>query len=329
MEKVQGWLKAHWKPFAIAVAAGIVVWFFFLRKSSSRATAVTLPAGSPGGGGSAGGGAASGDTGAAAGASGPSSPWGKAASQIFDTFADWLSYFGQRGDVVGQSNQAQLQGEFQKEQQDWLARIKAGTGDLVPSPSGGAWWNPATGTYINPSATPATPGPGSGHGKISILRGSGFRGGDVLPSAFGDSRPAAARAAVAANLPAAPLGTSVAPKDLLAMDVRRAPRRQTSMAQVARGNPPPTMPQSFSVPIREHLEGSRPVLTVQATNPENEDAANPPSPRTPVATQAELASSDQKATNPAPMAAATPNIARGRKRFGTQRVPARPTQRWK
>lgn len=320
MEKVQAWLKAHWKPFAIAFVAGIAVWFLFMRKNSSGATALSIP--SPFGGGSASGSSsgsapASTDTTGSTGAQAAAGP---------PSFMDWLkntwnaSYLP-KGLTV------------QQWESNLVSKYSADTGAVIQDvPSTGLRTGATVPGYdwfkaqysVGGWKPPANPSQVGGP-----IRGSGFRGGDIFPSAWGDSRPAAQRAASATNLPAAPLGTPVVPKQPTSMDVRNAPRRQTAIAQVARGNPPPTMPQSFSVPIREHLEKTRPVLTIQAVNSENQDAANPPSPQTPAATQAELASSDQKSTQPPPLAAATPNIARGRKRYGAQRVPAKPTQRWK
>jgi len=327
MEKVQAWFKAHWKPFAVAVAAGIVVWFLFMRKTSSGKTALSIPMVS--GGGSAAG--AGGPAGSSPNA--PAAPPGLApALPVGSLWDQWLGTVKSAVPTTGRS--------FKQWTSDLVATYQSQTGQIPAGVTQGAGFYTYSPDFLSglypiyqansPAATTTPmPFPSPVPRPLGAARGSGFRGGDPYPSTFGDFRPSGARAATSGNLPAAPLGTAVAPKQPTAMDVRKAPRRQTAIAQIARGNPPPTMPQSFSVPIREHLEGTRPVVAFQAVNANNQNAATPPLPHTPVPTQAELASSDQKALKPAPMPQAAPNIARGRARFGHQRVPAKPTQRWK
>ena len=319
MENVQAWLKAHWKPFIIAVAAGVVVWFLFMRKKSNGGTVLTLP-GMTGGSSSSG---AAGGPAADSAAPAPAAPASAAASAAPLSFNQWLqktwnpSYLTQGHGGLNQWINDLI---ATYEQQTGVSRDNAAVAG-VPSYE---WFKGqyAVGGWRPPAAPPAGVRP-------PAARGSGFRGGDVYPPFAGpDARAIPARVATGARLPAAPLGTPMRAKQPLSTDVRRANRRETAVAEISRAQSPVPLPQSFSVPIREHQEATRPILAFQAQSPVNATQAGGGELQTDAPTGVEQASAQQKATIPPPIALAAPNVARGRRRMGPMRPLPQARQRW-
>jgi hypothetical protein len=262
MENAQAWLKAHWKPVLAVVLAVVAVWFLFLRKSSgTKATALTIPNAATTG-------ASSGGSLGTTDSSTSTSPtpiaavgkWfqtilgyqGAAVANLFKAPGDTgiakqvtsgsdLQVIGPAVPVsyAGYPDLTSMTPVLYQGQQFW-----AFTSELIGGVTGSAPAAPAA-----PAATAAPKMAGAGG---NPLRGSGFRGGDVYPAFTGQTGAlGTARQARASGLPAAPLGTPMQPKQPTEIDVRRAPRRLTDIAQLSRTTDAIPLPQSFSVVIRQ------------------------------------------------------------------------------
>lgn len=247
MENAKAWLKAHWKPvLAIGLAGLVAIWFLFLRKSSSQGTALTLPVAATGGGASGPG--TSTDT-----TSAPTTGTAPAASAP-ESFMAWLNR------TWNPSYLSAGHGTLQQWESDLVSAFAQQTGQLAtdipktglktaPTVPAYDWFKTqyAGGGYRPPTLPPFAAD------RTAAGRGTGFRGGDPYPAFAGmDARAlGTARAASAAGLPAAPLGTPMRAKQPGPNDVRRSARRQTAITELSRAPGTVSLPQSFSVPIRQ------------------------------------------------------------------------------